>query len=84
MKRYGSVDTKTITDEEALDAEKQNESDETNAAGDSQTQSQNQPNPVSFNNTFLEPTEKQQQQKPALKPIAPLNPPVPPLPRMSN
>ena len=87
LKRYGSVDTKTITDEEALEAEKQNEQSGPNIVGDvleKEQQSQQPPNPVSFNNTFLEPQGKQQQQKPALKPIAPLNPPVPPLPRMSN
>ena len=88
LKKYASVDPKTITDEEAAEAEKKNEqSSEPNIVGDvleKEQQTQQAPNPVSFNNTFLEPAAKPQQPKPELKPVAPLNPPVPPIPRMAQ
>ena len=91
LKRSGSVDAKTITDEEALEAEKKNEQNDSEIIDgenkDQQTETQT-PNPVSFNNSFLEPDTKQQTkpqtQKPVLKPVAPLNPPVPPLPRITH
>lgn len=90
LKRYGAGNIKIISDEEALEAEKKTEQSVPNIVGDvlekeqQAQQQQETPNPVSFNNTFLEPTPKAPQQKPALKPVAPLNPPVPPLQKLGN
>ena len=87
LKRHGNVDVKTISEEEAIEAEKQKtEQNVPNIVGDvldkEQQNNSQTANPVSFNNTFLEPTAKPQPQKPVLKPVEPLSPPVPPLPRM--
>lgn len=79
LKRYATGAAKTIGDDEAFDKPKTDTPAEGEAAVDnlnaaSQQQQNTAPNPVSFNNTFLEPA----------KPAAPVNPPVPPMPAMQR
>lgn len=79
LKRYATGAAKTIGDDEAFDKPKTDTPAEGEAAVDNpnttvQQQQNTAPNPVSFNNTFLEPA----------KPAAPVNPPVPPMPAMQR
>lgn len=73
------VQQKLFGDDEAFDKPKTDTPAEGEAAVDNpntsvQQQQNTAPNPVSFNNTFLEPA----------KPAAPVNPPVPPMPAMQR
>lgn len=82
LSRYGKGSSKSLTQEDVTEEPPKPE----NPTGDStvdtgSSSSSNAQNPVSFNNTFLEPTARPQMQKPTVsQPAASVNPPVPPIP----
>ncbi len=87
LKRYATGEAKTIKDEDiteeppkpGIPSNGDINGDMINSPQAPQTQ-----NPVSFNNTFLEPAKPSSQpasrQMPALQPVTPGEPPVPPMP----
>ncbi len=88
LKRYAAGEAKTIKDEDLTEEEPPKPEIPSNGDinGDmiNQQQSVQTPNPVSFNNTFLEPVKQTAQPAlkpmPALQPVTPGEPPVPPVP----
>lgn len=83
LKKYAHGAVKTINDEDVTDEPpKPTLPENGDITGDMlnttpQPAQPAGPNPVSFNNTFLEPASKP---TPALQPVTPANPPVPPIP----
>lgn len=84
LKKYAKGAVKTITPEDITEEPPKPDVNAGNITGDmidNTVQTGNQSsNPVSFNNSFLEPNGKQQivkPQLPAMKPVAPPTPPIP-------
>ena len=81
LKKSGAADTKEIKPEDITEEPPKPgiPAQQADITGDmintSQTAAPAAPNPVSFNNTFLEPAKQ-----PAAQPAAPVSPPVPPVP----
>lgn len=89
LKRYAKGEAKTINPEDVTEEPPKPDITSGNITGDiieaTEHNAGSAPNPVSFNNTFLEPTAKPQPAKPqiqlpAVKPSAPAAPATPPVP----